>query len=425
MTGPHSNGPARWVLTDIEQLVTCAGPLEPGRAPGLDALGTIEGAAVAIEGDRIAWIGEQSALPESWRDVSLHRSAGGAAVVPGLVDCHTHIVFAGDRSGEFALRCRGASYEEIAKSGGGIARTMAATRTADVENLAQGARTRLKTLAEFGVTTVEIKSGYGMDTDTELRMLRAAKKAGEFTHQRIIPTFLGAHIVPPEHKASRTDYVNLILDDMLPRVAAEKLAVYCDAFCETTAFSVDECEAILGRAGDLGLRTRLHTEQLHRTGGTQLAAAMGCDSADHLEWIDDSDIAALRASGTVATLLPGATVFLNQKRWPPARALLDAGVPVAISTDCNPGSCTTENLPLMGTLACVRMGMSPHEALLGMTRFAAQSLALADVGALRVGARADLVVLNSQSYTNMFYHFGVNPVRDVVVAGHWPTSHSH
>jgi imidazolonepropionase len=410
-------------IRNIGQLVTC----DPARhalpdgpaGPAERALGIVPGAAIAIEGGRVSWVGPDSELPDGAGGQGARSlDATGKVVVPGLVDNHTHLVFAGDRVGEFALRCGGATYESIARAGGGIAVTARATRAASEDQLVELARPRLDRLLRWGVTTVEIKSGYGLDVESELKMLRVVRRLQAERSQTLVPTFLGAHVVPPEHRANRSRYVDSVVCEMLPEVARQGLAEYCDVFCETTAFSVPETERILETAAALGLGLRVHAEQLHHTGGAALAARLGAASADHLEWIDDDDVQALASSGTVATLLPGATLFLGQDRWPPARRLLDAGLPVALATDCNPGSCMTENLPLMGTLGCVRMGMAPHEALLAMTAHPARSLGRAgQVGCLVPGAVAHAVWFDLERYEAMLYHFATPHARGVVAGG--------
>jgi imidazolonepropionase len=421
---------SRLVVRNIGELVTCWPRVhESGHRPAAQdnpALGVVRQAALICEGDAVLWVGKERDLPELASEPKESHTiidARGGTVLPGLVDNHTHLVYAGDRVGEFWLRCQGASYEEIARAGGGIATTVAATRAASEEQLLVGTERRLAQLLRFGVTTVEIKSGYGLSTAHELKLLRVVKRLAKDARQVLVPTFLGAHTVPAERKAQRGAYVDEVVTEMLPEVAREGLAEYCDVFCETAAFSVAETRRVLEAAAQLGLGLRVHAEQLHHTGATSLAVELGAASVDHLEHINAHDVEALAASTTVATLLPGASLFLNQAAQPPARALLDSGVAVALSTDCNPGTCPTQNLPLIGTLGCCRLGMTPAEALLALTVAPAKSLGREGrVGVLRPGARADAVWLASERFENMFYQLGVSPVAGVLVGGtiaHW------
>ncbi|GMV42940.1 MAG: imidazolonepropionase [Myxococcales bacterium] len=378
-------------------------------------LGVIPGGSVLVEGGRVTWVGPAEERPAR-ASAARRLDARGGVVMPGLVDSHTHAVHAGSRELEFALRCAGETYEQIARRGGGIRVTTAATRAASEDDLVAGAARRLDRMLTFGVTTVEIKSGYGLCTEAELAMLRAIRRLGAERPQTIVPTFLGAHTVPAG--ADRAAYVDEVVEEMLPAVATQGLARFCDVFCEETAFTVPESRRILERAAALGLGLKVHAEQLHHTGATALAVELGALSADHLEEVDDRDVALLAESGTVATLLPGATLFLGQRRKPPARRLLDAGVKVALATDCNPGSCPTENLPLMATLGCVQLGMSPAEALLGITLRGAEALGLGDThGHLGEGARGDVLVTSAPSWLHLCYHFGVSHTRAIVAGG--------
>ena len=387
--------------------------------PGERALGIVPAGAVAIEGARVAWVGPEGALPARFRQPDVRvLDARGGVVLPGLVDAHTHLVHAGSRVDEFVLRCAGASYEAIAARGGGIATTRQATRAATLDTLVAGVLARLWTSVLHGVTTIEIKSGYGLETAAELRMLEAIAAVRRQVPVTVVATFLGAHVVPPEWRHDPDGYVDLVCHEMLPEVARRGLAEFCDVFCERGAFTVSQSRRILERARDLGLGLRVHAEQLHHTGAAHLAAALGAASADHLDHVDAGDIEALAHAGTVAILLPGATLFLGQRTWPPARRLLDGGVRVALATDANPGSCPTENLPLMGSLACTQLGMRPHEALLAVTRHAAASLGREDrIGWLGPGAIAHLAWMEGSRYEDVFYHWGVRTCRGVVARG--------
>ena len=390
-------GPAT-LLSGIGRLVT----MEPD-------LGVVEDAQVLLEQGRIVWIGHGSEeVPSSHGAVRHHLDCGGRAVLPALVECHTHLVFGGDRADEFGLRSSGVSYEEIAKRGGGIRSTVRATRAASLDELVEAALPRVDAMLERGVTCVEVKSGYGLDLETELRMLRAARRLSELRPVRIVGTFLGAHTVPPEFHDRREAYLDRVCEEMIPAVAAEGLAAFCDVFCERGVFSVEESRRVLETGAKHGLVPKVHAEQLHHTGGTALGVALGAASVDHLERVTDDDVRLLARSGrTTAVLLPGATLYLGMDVWAPARKLLDAGVDVALSTDCNPGSCMCDDLPLMTTLGCTRLSMSPAEALRGVTLSAARALGLgAERGSIRVGKAADLLVVGAEHEQQIPYRFG-------------------
>lgn len=391
-----------------------------GRLCTMSDAGCIEGAQLLTRQGRIAWIGSPSDSPPiAEGEVVETLDCGGRAVLPGLVDCHTHVIFGGDRAHEFARRSAGTSYEEIAKQGGGIRSTVIATRGAGEDALVEAALPRLDAMLRRGVTTIEIKSGYGLDLETELRMLRAARRLGGEHPIRVVTTFLGAHTTPAEYAGRRDDYVSLVCEEMIPAVAQEGLADFCDVFCEEVAFDLAQSRKVLETGLAHGMRPKLHSEQLHRTGGTSLGVELGAISVDHLEQVDDQDIRALADSGnTTAVLLPGATLYLGLDTWAPARRLLDAGVPVALATDCNPGSCMCDDLPLMTTLACTRLGMSPQEALWSITAGAAQALALGeDRGTLEPGRAADLLVLDAEHEVQLPYRFGAVLPFAVIVQG--------
>jgi imidazolonepropionase len=386
------------LLTDIGRLVTMG---DDGRV--------LTDSTVLARNGQIAWIGEADEPPPLYDDEVVEvLNCRGRAVLPGLVDCHTHLIFGGDRSDEFARRSAGESYESIAKEGGGIQSTVRATRNATLEQLVEAALPRLDAMLGRGVTCVEVKSGYGLDLHTEIKMLRAAAYLNEHHPITVISTFLGAHTLPQEFATRRTAYLDLVCNEMLPAVADEGLASFCDVFCEEGVFTVAETERVLRAGIDLGLRPKLHAEQLHRIGGTQLAVSMGAVSVDHLEQADAADVQALADSeSTVAVLLPGATLFLGMSDWAPARELLDAGVTVALATDCNPGSCMCDDLPLMTTLGCTRLGMSPAETLRAVTSGAAAALGLAEErGRLSVGCAADFWVPDVMDEAQIPYRFG-------------------
>jgi imidazolonepropionase len=354
--------------------------------------GAAGGGAVGIEGERIAWVGPEADLPPE-AESARRWSAGGRLVTPGLVDCHTHLVFGGDRSDEWERRLAGASYEELAAAGGGIRATVAATRAASDDELLAGAVRRAAALARGGVTTVEVKSGYGLDLDTELRLLRVARRITDHVPVTVVATYLGAHAVPPEFDGDADGYVRFVCDEALPAIAAAGLADAVDAFCESIAFGADQVERVLATATRLGLPVKLHADQLSDGGGAALAARHRALSADHLEHTSPEGIAALAAAGTVAVLLPGAAYVLREDAVPPVGALRSAGVPMAVASDCNPGTSPLLSLPLAMHLACTRFGLTVAEAWSGATVHAARALGLGgEVGVLTPGARADLVV---------------------------------
>ena len=378
---------------------------------------TAGGGAVAVAGDRIAWAGPAAALPAG-ASAAVTWSVGGRVVTPGLVDCHTHLLFGGDRAGEWEQRLAGAGYEAIAAAGGGIGATVRATRAASDDELLAGAATRAAALAAGGVTTVEVKSGYGLDLDTELRMLRLARRLPERVPVDVVTTFLGAHTVPPEFAGDADGYVGFVCEEVLPKVAAAGLADAVDGFCERIAFDATQIDRVLTAAGRLGLPVKLHADQLSDGGGAALAARHRALSADHLEHASPEGIAALAGSGTVAVLLPGAAYVLRDDAVPPVDALRRAGVPMAVASDCNPGTSPLVSLPLALHLACTRFGLTVAEAIAGATVHAARALGLAgEAGALAPGARADLVVWDADHPAQLIYWVGLDPVAAVVKRG--------
>jgi imidazolonepropionase len=341
----------------------------------------------------------------------------GKVVLPGFIDSHTHLIFAGSREDEFEQRLQGQTYQEIAGRGGGINATVQRVRAASKEELKALARPRLARLLQFGATTVEVKSGYGLTLADEIKCLEAITELSAEGPLELVPTFLGAHAVPPEYRSNREGYLRLLIEEMLPEIARCGLARFCDVFCETGVFDLAESEKILTRARDLGLQLKLHADELTPLGGAQLAGRLGAVSADHLLCITDAGIDALAASGTVATLLPGTAFFLGLP-YAPARKLIERGVRVALASDCNPGTCPTENLPLVGAMACTQMKMLPAEALAGLTFNAAAALGCSDrLGSIEVGKQADLIICDVPDYRHLFYHFGVNHVWRVIKRG--------
>jgi imidazolonepropionase len=414
--GPSSAPPAL-VVHDAAQLVCVAGPGElMHRGPALASPIILEGGALIARGDRIAWVGPTAELPPIPPDARII-DAEGRAVIPGLVDSHTHLLFAGTRADEFEQRLAGATYQEISERGGGINASVRRVRQAAKGELKELARRRLDRLLSSGVTTVEVKSGYGLTTADEVKCLEAIAELNAEGPLELVPTFLGAHAVPPEFHADRAGYVRLLTDEMLPEVARRGLAEFCDVFCETGVFSVAESECILSKALDLGLQLKVHADELTPLGGAELAARLGAASADHLLCVTDAGIDALAASGTVATLLPGTAFFLGVP-YAPARRLIERGLAVALASDCNPGTCPTENLPLVGTMACAQMRMLPGEVLTALTLNAAAALRRADrLGALSPGRQADLVICDVPDYRQVFYHFGVSHAWRVIKLG--------
>ncbi|NNF56777.1 MAG: imidazolonepropionase [Rhodothermaceae bacterium] len=397
------------VLTDIAQLAVC--PAEGAQGD----LGLIAKAALVWESGAVLWVGSAAALPAAYAEWP-RESAGGRLVMPGLIDCHTHLAFGGWRADEFEQKLLGRSYLEIARQGGGIASTVKATRAASEDELHSRARSSLDAMLRLGVTTVECKSGYGLNVEDELKQLRVYRRLAEEGPQRIVPTCLGAHIVPPECKENRKSYLRLLTDELIPQVADESLARFFDVFVEDTAFSREEARTILHVAATHGLRAKLHADQLTDTGGGVLAAELDAASADHLECINANSIRAMAKAGIVAVSLPLATLYLNQEPLP-ARALIDAGVPVAVATDFNPGSAPSYDLHLALWLACTRQRMTPAEALKGATAYAARALLRDDIGSLEPGNKADFVVVDAPSVNHWLYHFHPETVVRTVISG--------
>jgi imidazolonepropionase len=378
--------------------------------------GEIRDAALAVRDGRIAWLGERSVLPP--HRASEEHDGRGCWMTPGLIDCHTHIVYGGSRSDEFEARLNGASYEDIARRGGGIVSTVRATRAASEDELFAASLRRVSSLLAEGVTTLEIKSGYGLDLATERKMLRVARRIGRELPVQVRTTFLGAHALPPEYAGRADDYIDLVCDQMLPTLAAEGLVDAVDAFCEKIGFSSAQTERVFARAAQLGLPVKLHAEQLSDLGGAALAAKYRGLSADHLEYLSQEGIHAMREAGTVAALLPGAYYFLRETRLPPVQALRDAGVPIAIATDCNPGTSPMTSLLLAMNMACTLFRMTPLEALAGVTVHAAKALGMSDeVGTLAAGKRADLALWDVRSPGELAYAIGGRPCCEVVTAG--------
>ncbi|URF03547.1 imidazolonepropionase [Cupriavidus campinensis] len=384
---------------------------EPGQDTALR-----DGAIVVADG-RIVWLGTHAALPDTYRHLPRH-DAGGAWITPGLVDCHTHLVYGGQRADEFAMRLAGASYEEIARAGGGIVSTVRATREADEDTLFAQAAGRLRPLLAEGVTAIEIKSGYGLSLDAERKQLRVARRLGTAFGVTVHTTFLGAHALPPEYLGQADDYIDLVCDTMLPALAGEGLVDAVDAFCEGIGFSPAQTRRVFEAAARHGLPVKLHAEQLSNLGGAALAASHHALSADHLEHLDEAGVRAMAAAGTVAVLLPGAYYFLRDTHLPPLALLREHGVRIALATDHNPGTSPTTSLLLMMNMACTLFRMTVPEVLAGVTTHAAHALGAADRhGTLAAGRVADFVLWQVATPAELAYWFGRNPCAAVVRQG--------
>ena len=387
------------ILRHCRQLVTCAGPA-PRRGAAQRDIAVIADGAVAWDDGRVVFAGPDRALPNDIAMASGARAIDGSfvSVVPGFVDAHTHAVFAGDRRDELRRRLAGATYAEIAAAGGGIISTVRATRDASEDDLVDATRERLDEMLACGTTTAEIKSGYGLTLESELKMLRAIRRLDAGHAIDLVPTFMGAHEIPTEHRGSRERYVRSIIDEMIPAVAAEALADWCDVFCETGVFTPDESQRILDAGGRHGLKPRIHADELAASGGSMVAARVGARSADHLIFVPSDGIAAMADAGVVATLLPAAAFYLKLGRFAPARALIDGGVAVALATDVNPGGGFSPSMPFVMTLACFAMGLTFEEALAGATINAAYSVDRAQTaGSLESGKPMDAVVIHGDA----------------------------
>lgn len=389
------------VLRNIGQLATC-------RAAGGQAdIHPIPNAALVWNGPIIQWVGPEAQLPSQYQNLT-SLDARQRLVVPGLIDCHTHLAFGGWRAGEFEQRIQGRTYLEIANAGGGIVSTVARTRELTAPDLAQRCRGFLNQIVRLGVTTLECKSGYGLDRETELRLLRVYRELQDDGSVDIVPTFLGAHVVPPEFRDRRDEYVALLTETLIPEIAGEGLAEFCDVFVEKSAFSLEESRRILSAARGAGLGLKLHADQLTSGGGAELAAEMGAASADHLECISSEGIRRMSEAGVVAVSLPLASLYLAHAPMP-ARALIDAGVAVAVATDFNPGSAPSYHLPLAMMLGCTLQKMTPSEVLKGATLYAARAIGREPVaGSLEPGKRADFVLMDAPDVTHWLYHFTPN-----------------
>lgn len=408
-------------VINCSQLLTLNGPARPRVGAELRELSIIADGAMLVVGDRIEKVGKRDEIEleieNSYADCEW-LDAGGRIVMPGFVDAHTHPVFAGTRAGEFEERAAGATYQEIAARGGGIQSTVNATRAATINDLVAAGRRYAQWFLRTGTTTVEAKSGYGLSLEDELKILRAIKQLDRETPLSYVPTFLGAHSIPAEYRSRREEYVALVIDEMLPNVAREKLAEYCDVFCEENVFTVDESRRILSAARGHGLRLRMHADQLSLSGGAKLAAELGTATADHLEHTDADGIAALKSAGVQPVLLPGSVYALGSSQYPQARQMIDAGLALVLATDFNPGSSPTPSMPMVLSLASTHMKMSPAESISSTTVNAAYSLGRgAEIGSLESGKFADFVIHDCADYRDLAYFFGIEHPWKVFASG--------
>ncbi|MFT5573774.1 MAG: imidazolonepropionase [Cryomorphaceae bacterium] len=386
---------------------------------GETAFGLREDSAIGINQGVIAWIGAAADIPpEQLRNCADQFDCESRLVTPGLIDCHTHLIYGGNRTNEFEMRLKGATYQEISLAGGGIASTVAATRASDQAALFDSAKRRLQSFLDEGVTTIEVKSGYGLDLENEAKMLRVARQLGEQLPLDVVTTFLGAHATPPEFQGANDDYIDYVCGSVLPAIAAEGLADSVDAFCENIAFSAEQVERVFKAAKQHSLPIKLHAEQLSDQKGAVLAAKMGALSVDHIEFLAPEDITNLKQSGTVAVLLPGAFYFLRETKLPPIDALRENGVPIAIASDSNPGSSPVSSLLLMLSMACTLFKLTPEESLAGVTRNAAMALGIDDnAGTLEPGKVANMVLWDLQNPAELSYRIGHNPCVKVMYKG--------
>lgn len=400
------------VLRNISQLATC-----PADSAQRDA-GLIDQAALVFDTTQILWAGTEQMLPARFADEE-SIDCRQRLVIPGLIDCHTHLCFGGWRANEFEMRLQGRSYQDITAAGGGIRSTVAATRADTTGQLLEKALDALEGMLDLGVTTVECKSGYGLERTAELKQLDVYRQLDKQQAVDLVPTFLGAHMVPDEYQQCRKDYIHLLCEVLIPEISAQKLARFCDVFIEQGAFSIAEARQILTTAKKAGLGLKVHADQLSNGGGAQLAAELGAVSAEHLEYADEEGIQALAQAGTVAVSLPLASLYLRE-RYMPARQMLDCGVKVAVATDFNPGSAPSYHLPLAMTLACLNQQMTPQEVLMGVTTVAAMAISAEQrIGSLLPGFSVDITIIEAPSVNHWLYHFRANACCGVLKSGQW------
>jgi imidazolonepropionase len=406
------------LISNLKQLVTVnSGGKRNKSGRAMRDVGVLENASVLVENGLISWIGNASDFSNTLEPDADVLDGSSYVGLPGFVDSHTHALFAGSRENEFALRSEGKSYQEIASQGGGIASSVTATRAATKKELKKATSRRLDAMMKHGTTTVEIKSGYGLSENDEIKMLEAITELADEHYATICSTFLGAHAFPHEFKDRHPEYIDLLCERMLPYISKRKLAQFCDVFCEVGYFSIDESRRILEKARSFGLALKIHSDEFNSIGGTRLASEMQATSVDHLEHISDESIGHLKNGNTIAVVLPGVSFFLKNP-YAPARKLIDAGIPVAIASDFNPGSCMSFSMPLMMTIACTQMSMTPEEAITATTLNGAAALGLSDqVGSIEVGKRADIILYEIPNYRYLAYHFGVNLAAKVIKNG--------
>jgi imidazolonepropionase len=413
--------PLDLLIRNARQLLTIQSSQKgPRTKERLEELGIVQDGAIAVSDGKIVAVGKtQDVLKEVKVDGETKViDAATKVVLPGFVDCHTHPVFAATREEEFDMRVRGKSYQEIAAAGGGIKSSVKALRSKSKQELIEFAVPYLDRLLSYGTTTIEAKSGYGLSLEDEIKMLEVIRKLNHRHPIDLIPTFLGAHEVPPEYKDKKSQYVDLIINEMIPEVAKRKLAVFCDIFCEKGVFDIEESRRILTAAKKHGFKLKLHADQLSALGGSKLAAELGATSADHLEFVDDEGIRMVKDAGVIGVLLPGACFGLGMREYPPARKMIGAGLPVALATDFNPGSSFTESMPMIMSLACLMMRMTPAEAVTASTINSAYAIDEAgQIGSIEVGKKADLVIWNIRDYREIPYHYGVNLIDQVIKDG--------
>jgi imidazolonepropionase len=406
------------LVKNIRQLVTVGSGGKPFLAgSAMRELGVIEHADVLIEDGVFHSVGPTGTFGGSVAEDADILDASGRVALPGFVDCHTHSLFAGSREIEFAMRVEGKSYQEIANAGGGILNTVTATRASTKKELKKVASKHLDAMMRQGTTTVEIKSGYGLDPDSEIKMLEAINELSDEHFMSIVPTFLGAHAVPPEFKGNSEGYVDLLCNKVLPYVGKRNLARFCDVFCETGYFTVEQSRKILVTARSFGMDSKLHADQLSQIGASKLGGELKAVSVDHLEQINSEGISALKQAGCIAVVLPGVSFFLHYG-YPPARQIIDSGVPLAIASNFNPGSCMSFSMPMMMTIACTQMGLTPEEAITASTLNAAAALKMSDiVGSVETGKQADLILYDAPHYRTIPYFFGVNHAATIIKKG--------
>ncbi len=385
---------------------------------GGNSYGEIEDAALAISHDKIAWLGKEADLPSYDSEQVKVVDGKGQWLSPGLIDCHTHLVYGGNRANEFEMRLQGKSYQEIANAGGGIVSTVTATRKASEQELLEKALPRLQALHSQGVTTLEVKSGYGLDTESEIKMLKVAEQLSEELPVTVQKTFLGAHALPAEYKDDADGYLTIVCEQMLPQVVEQNLADAVDVFCEGIGFSLEQTQRVFDAAKKHGLPIKVHAEQLSNLGASELAAQYNALSSDHIEFLDETGIKAMKSSGMTAVLLPGAFYFLRETQLPPIELLRKYNVPMAVATDANPGTSPIHNIHLMLNMACTLFKLTPSEALAGITCYGAKALGLSDSkGQLAVGFDADIALWNISQPAELCYQFGVNPLTSLLKAG--------